>query len=196
MRRLISVAFLTIAAAHSAMAALKPGDAAPAFTATASQNGKEFNYSLRSALEKGPVVVYFYPAAFTRGCSIQARAFATNMDKFAAAGATVLGVSLDDIATLNQFSADPEFCAGKVPVASDANGSIAKSFDVKITEASGVKDSRGESVTHGFAERSTFVISRDGKVASVIGGVAPAENVQQALQAVQQLAGGPTAAQK
>lgn len=189
MRRLVTVALLTIAGIPTAMAALKSGDMAPAFTAPAALDGKEFTYSLRSALEKGPVVVYFYPAAFTRGCSIQARAFATNMDKFTSAGATVLGVSLDDIGTLKQFSADPEFCAGKVPVASDADGSIAKSFDIKITQtSSAVTDSRGAAVTHGFAERSTFVISRDGKVTSVIGGVQPAENVQQALAAVQQLA--------
>jgi peroxiredoxin Q/BCP len=171
-----------------AMAALKAGDAAPDFSAQASLNGKAFSYSLRDALKKGPVVVYFYPSAFTGGCNAQAHAFATNIEKFQAAGATVVGVSLDNIQRLNDFSADPDYCAGKLPVASDAEGKIAKSYDLMIRQgAAGMKDSRGNEINHDMAERTTFLVTPDGKVAATIGGVTPTVNVDQALAAVQQL---------
>ena len=120
-------------AALPALAALKAGDAAPEFTAQASKNGKAFNYSLKQALKKGPVVVYFYPSAYTSGCNIQAHTFSVNADKFAAAGATIVGVSLDSIERLNDFSKDPNYCAGKFPTASDPDGTIAKSFDLSCT---------------------------------------------------------------
>src|SRR3984885_3949827 len=123
-----------VLAATPSFAALKQGDTAPDFKAQASLAGKEFTYSLHAALKKGPVVVYFYPAAFTGGCNLQAHTFAEDHDKFAAAGATVVGVSLDSIARLNEFSADPKYCAGKLPVASDENGAIAKSFGVNVTD--------------------------------------------------------------
>ena len=113
------------------------------------------------------------------------------MDAFKAAKASVIGVSLDSIQRLNDFSADPAYCAGKLPVASDADGSIAKSFGVTVGEARpGAKDSRGVDIDHGFADRMTFVLTKDGKVASTFGGrqLAPDQNVMQALQAVKDLA--------
>ena len=82
---------------------------------------------MKDALKKGPVVVYFYPSAFTGGCNIEAHTFAENKEKFDAAGASIIGVSRDSIARLNAFSADPQYCAGKVAVASDADGAIATS---------------------------------------------------------------------
>jgi peroxiredoxin len=171
------------------MAALKQGDTAPDFTAQASLAGKEFTFSLRDALGKGPVVVYSYPSAYTGGCNVQAHTFAVNYDKFTAAGATVVGVSLDSIARLNEFSADPEYCAGKLPVASDANGKIARSYDLKVKEGSpGMKDTRGVEIGHGFAERTTFIVLPNGRIAETIGGVSPTENVNKALEAVQRLA--------
>lgn len=180
---------LAAAVALPAYAALKQGDAAPDFSAQASLAGKAFAFSLAGARRNGPVVVYFYPSAFTSGCNVQAHEFAVNMDKFQAAGASVIGVSLDSIARLNDFSADPKYCAGKVPVASDADGKIAGSYQLKIDpEEHGAKDSRGIEIGHGFAERTTFVVSPDGKVAETIGGLAPAKNVEQALAAVQRLA--------
>ncbi|HEX6362473.1 MAG TPA: redoxin domain-containing protein, partial [Albitalea sp.] len=94
--RIAACAFAALCAT-SALAALKEGDKAPAFTAPASRAGKPFTYSLKDGLAKGPVVVYFYPAAFTSGCSLQARAFAEHQERFAAAGASIVGVSLDDI---------------------------------------------------------------------------------------------------
>ncbi len=189
MKRILLTCLLATTVALPAMAALKQGDPAPDFTAEASLAGKEFKFSLKDALKKGPVVVYFYPSAYTGGCNVQAHTFAVNHDKFAAAGATVIGVSLDDISRLNEFSADPEYCAGKLPVASDATGAIAKSYDLSIKEGKpGFKDSRGVEINHGFTERTTFIVTPDGKVAATVGGVSPTENVNKALEAVQQLA--------
>jgi peroxiredoxin len=183
------LAAAAIAVALPAAAALKEGDKAPEFQAPASLAGKAFGYSLKDALKKGPVVVYFYPSAYTGGCNVQAHAFAVNQEKFAAAGASIVGVSLDSIARLNDFSADPEYCAGKIAVASDAGGRIAKSFELTVRDATpGRKDTRGVDIDHGFAERTTFIVTPNGKVAAVLGNLAPAANVEQALAAVQKLA--------
>jgi peroxiredoxin len=188
-----------VLAVTPSFAALKQGDTAPDFKAQASLAGKEFTFSLRDALKKGPVVVYFYPAAFTGGCNLQAHTFAENHDKFAAAGATVIGVSLDSIARLNDFSADPKYCAGKLPVASDEKGDIARSYDIKITDTykgqaiATMKDSRGNEIGHSTAERTTFVVATDGKIIATIGGVAGDANADQALVVVQQLAAKTTA---
>jgi peroxiredoxin Q/BCP len=184
---------LLIVAAVPAFAALKQGDTAPQFKTQASLAGKEFTFSLADALRKGPVVVYFYPSAYTSGCNVQAHEFAVNYEKFSAAGASVVGVSLDNIARLNQFSADPEYCAGKLPVASDEKGDIARSYDLKIiSEYNGqslitMKDTRGVEIGHAAAERTTFIVTPDGKIAATIGGIAPKDNVMKALEAVQQL---------
>lgn len=188
MKHVLLGCLLSTAIAIPAMAALKEGDKAPTFQAKASLAGKAFDYSLSESLKKGPVVVYFYPSAFTQGCNIQAHTFSENMDKFKAAGASVIGVSLDSIQRLNDFSADPQYCAGKVAVASDATGSIAKSFELNVGAArEGAKDTRGQEIGHGFAERTTFVVMSDGKIAAMIGGVSPADNVMKSLEMVQHL---------
>ena len=190
-KRLLLGMLLASVAAVPALAALNAGDAAPDFKTEASLAGKEFTFSLKDALKKGPVVVYFYPSAYTGGCNIQAHTFAVNIDKFHAVGATVIGVSLDSISRLNDFSADPQYCAGKFPTASDADGAISKSYALKVADAhAGAKDTRGVEIGHGFAERTTFVVTPDGKIAATIGGLAPAENVDKALEAVQQLKTG------
>ncbi|HEX5048271.1 MAG TPA: peroxiredoxin [Gammaproteobacteria bacterium] len=190
MKKLVLGCLLSTAVALPTFAALNQGDAVTPFKAKASLAGKAFDYSLADALKKGPVVVYFYPAAFTPGCNIQAHTFAENMDKFNAAGATVIGVSLDSIDRLNDFSSDPQYCAGKLAVASDADGAIAKSFKLNVGDARpNMKDSRGVEFSHGFAERTTFIVTPDGKVAATVGGnsVRPDENVNQSLAAVQAL---------
>ena len=187
MKRLLLTCLISTAVCLPALAALKLGDSAPDFTTQASLAGKEFKFSLKESLKKGPVVVYFYPSAYTQGCNVQAHTFSVNQEKFAAAGASVVGVSLDSIQRLNQFSADPEYCAGKFPVASDASGSIAKSYDLTVKQVAGIKDTKGNEVDHGFAERTTFVVKPDGKIAATIGGMKPDENVMKALEAVQQL---------
>ncbi|MDR2213206.1 MAG: peroxiredoxin [Pseudomonadales bacterium] len=189
MKKMLLSVLVAGAFATSAHAALEAGADAPDFTAPASLNGSEFTYSLKESLAKGPTVVYFYPSAYTQGCNIQAHTFAINMDKFEAAGASVVGVSLDSIERLNDFSADPLYCAGELPVASDADGSIAAAYQLQVREVrAGAADVRGVEINHGFAERTTFVVTPDGKIAGTVGGVSPEENVEQSLALIQSLA--------
>src|ERR1700684_3748604 len=175
-----------------ALAALKVGDTAPDFSARGSLAGKEFDFSLAAALKKGPVVVYFYPSAYTKGCDLEAHTFAQEKDKFDAAGATIIGVSADSIARLDVFSADPDYCAGKFPVASDADGKIAKSYNLTSNSAKpGMKDVRGEEIGHDFIERVTFVIGKDHKVIATLSSaddkLTPDQHVAKALVIVQKL---------
>ena len=155
MKRLLFGALLMSVAALPAMAALQEGDSAPQFKAEASLAGKDFTFSLKKALRKGPVVVYFYPSAYTGGCDIEAHTFAVDSEKFATAGATIIGVSLDSIKRLNDFSADPKYCAGKFPTASDKGGAISKSYKIDVHQGpAGLKDVRGVEIGHSFADRT------------------------------------------
>ena len=192
MKRFLIGALLSGAVMVPAYAALTTGQAAPDFTAEASLAGKEFTFSLNDALKKGPVVVYFYPAAYTRGCNIEAKTFADNADKFAAAGATIIGVSQDSIKKLNEYSADPEYCAGKFPVAADAGGKITTSYKLNtMTLDRKVTDVRGAEVTHALTERTTFVITPDKKIIATLSSnddkVAPHEHAEKSLALVQGL---------
>ena len=194
MNRFLAGILISAVMVVPAIAALKQSDTAPDFSAKASLAGKEFNYSLKDALKKGPVVVYFYPSAFTGGCNIEAHTFAVNKEKFDAAGASVIGVSRDSITRLNAFSADPEYCAGKVAVASDSDGAIATSYGLtKSAIRPGMKDTRGVEIDHDFTERTTFVVTPNGKIAAVFSTaddkVSPADHVAKSLAAVQQLKG-------
>lgn len=192
MKHLVLSALICTGLALPAAAALKPGQSAPDFTAEASLAGKAFDFSLDGALKKGPVVVYFYPSAYTGGCNVQARAFAEEADQFAAAGASIVGVSQNSIAELNEFSADPEYCAGKFPVASDAGGKISQAYDLKTMSAKpGMKDTRGAAIDHDFTERTTFVIAADGTIAATLSSaddkIAPVDHASKALEIVQGL---------
>lgn len=188
MKNKLIVLLTIVAFALPAYAALEAGETAPSFEARASLAGEAFDFSLDDALAKGPVVVYFYPSAYTRGCNIQAREFAVNMEKFTEAGASVIGVSLDNIDRLNDFSADPEYCADKLAVASDESGNIARSYGLQVREGrDGAKDTRGIEIGHGFAERITFIVTTDKKIVQTIGGVSPMQNVKDSLAAVQNL---------
>jgi peroxiredoxin len=180
------VAFsLAPAGAHAALAT---GATAPTFRARAALAGHELEYSLADELHKGPVVVYFYPSAFTGGCDREAHAFAEQMDQFHKAGATVVGVSLDSIQRLVDFSSDPQYCAGKVLEVSDADGAIAKSYEVAVSPGKDeATDVRGQKIGHGFADRTTFVVDKDGKVVASISHVSPEDHVGPALAAVQKL---------
>lgn len=190
MKRFVLACAVSTLVAAPAVAALKAGDPAPDFQAQASFAGKASPYSLKDALKKGPVVVYFYPSAYTSGCNVQAHEFAVRSDKFAAAGATIVGVSFDSVKRLNDFSADPEYCNGKFPVASDADGRIARSYDLKVQQGrAGQKDTRGQDIDHDFAERTTFIVTPDGKVAATVGGMSSKANVEKALEAVESLKG-------
>ena len=167
----IAAALVTAALfATPAAAQLKAGDAAPDFTAQASLAGKQFSFALAAALKKGPVVVYFYPKAFTTGCSLEAHAFAEAMPQFGAAGASVIGVSHDDIATLNKFSVSE--CQSKFPVAADSDRKIMKNYDARL------------SFLVPYADRTSYVVSRDGKIAFAYSDLDPEGHVSKTLQAV------------
>jgi thioredoxin-dependent peroxiredoxin len=172
-----------------AFAALSVGDAAPDFTAAGSLGGKDFSFHLKDALKKGPVVVYFYPSAYTGGCDLEAHTFAEQSDKFASAGATIIGVSADDLGRLKQFSADPKFCAGKFPIVSDADTKIAQTYNLNVTPPrAGAKDVNQVEINHAFIERVTFVIGKDGKVLSTLSsksdGLSPDQHVDKSLAIV------------
>ena len=192
MKSLVMGLALSVLVSIPVLAALKIGDKAPDFSARASLAGKEFNFSLQDALKKGPVVVYFYPSAFTKGCDLEAHTFATMKDKFDAAGATIIGVSADSIARLDQFSADPDYCAGKFPVASDATGEIAASYNLtKAAVKPGQADVRGVTIDHDFIERVTFVINKEHKIIATLSSkddnLSPDAHVEKSLAIVQQL---------
>jgi thioredoxin-dependent peroxiredoxin len=175
------------------LAALKVGEKAPDFSARGSLAGKEFSFSLQKALKKGPVVVYFFPSAYTKGCDLEAHTFSEEKDKFDAAGASIIGVSADSIARLDQFSADPAYCAGKFPVASDADKKIAASYNLATAAVKpGQKDVRGVEIDHDFIERATFIIGKDHKIVAAFSskadGLSPDQHVTKSLEIVQQLA--------
>ena len=149
-RILISAAMLSALLSAPALAALSVGANAPDFTTKASLGGKEFDFSLADALKKGPVVLYFYPAAFTKGCTAEAHEFADATDKFKALGATVIGVSHDDVATLDKFSVSD--CRNKFAVAADPTGEVIKQYDAAM-------------IGHpAYADRISYVIRPDHKV--------------------------------
>jgi thioredoxin-dependent peroxiredoxin len=185
---------LAIAASFTApaFAALKVGDTAPDFTATASLGGKDFTFKLADALKKGPTVVYFYPSAYTGGCDLEAHTFAESKEKFDAAGASIIGVSGDNLERLNQFAADPNFCAGKFPIASDEKLTVAASYNLKTTTREGAKDVRGIEINHAFIERVTYVIGKDHKIIAVMSSaddkLTPDQHVDKSLDIVQKIA--------
>ncbi len=171
---------------------LKEGAGAPLFSAQASLAGKEFHFSLKEALAKGPVVLYFYPAAYTRGCDLEAHTFAMLKDQFTAAGTTIIGLSADNIKRLNAFSSDPDYCAGKFPVASDPKGKIAARYGLQlIMPQSAVTDVRGDEVNHGFIPRTTFVINKQGIIVAVFSSkkdrISPDQHVKKALSIVKNM---------
>jgi peroxiredoxin Q/BCP len=170
---MMRIAILAVFAAlfsGPSFAALKPGDAAPDFKAQASLGGNEFQYSLADALKKGPVVLYFYPAAFTTGCTIEARDFAEAVDAYRALGATVIGVSNDDIATLKKFSVSE--CRGKFAVAADQDRRIMKSYDAVLT------------LMPQYADRVSYVIGPDSRIIFAYKSLDPEKHVEYTLDAL------------
>ena len=158
--------------AGASMAALKPGDSAPDFSTQASLAGKTFDFSLASALKKGPVVLYFYPAAFTPGCTVEAHEFAEATEQFKALGATVIGVSHDDIAKLNKFSVSE--CRNKFAVAADPDQHIMKSYDAVLAQ------------NPLYADRTSYVISPEGKILYSYTDLKPDLHVANTMAAVKQ----------
>jgi peroxiredoxin Q/BCP len=172
MKRLL--ALLISALTPSAFAALEVGDPAPDFSTQASLGGKEFTYSLSAALKGGPVVLYFYPAAFTQGCTVEAHNFAEAVPRYKELGATVIGVSSDDIETLNKFSVSE--CRGKFPVASDESRAIMKAYDAVLLWKTS------------YASRTSYVITPDGKIAYRYSDMNPDKHVANTLAAVREWA--------
>ncbi len=127
MIRFAAVTLICLALALPARAALDIGERAPDFTTPAAMAGTVYSYALADALKKGPVIVYFFPAAFSEGCSVEAHYFAEAIPQFEALGASVIGVSGDDIDTLSKFSV--QACQSKFPVASDEKQMVMKSYD-------------------------------------------------------------------
>ena len=156
--------------AGSARAALTPGQTAPAFVAPATLGGKEFRFSLTEALTHGPVVLYFYPAAFTRGCTLEAHAFAAAMDRFKSLGASVVGVSGDDIATLNRFSVSE--CQSKFPLVADGDRRIMKAYHAVLVPFTS------------YASRTSYVITPDGNVLYAYSAMSPDRHVENTYNAL------------
>lgn len=165
---LASIAFAGLCA--TAHAALKPGDAAPLFTTEAAVGGKQMPLVLSDALRKGPVVLYFFPKSFTSGCTLEAHLFAEATDKFAALGATVIGISHDDIATQIRFS--KEECRDKFAVAADPDSAIIKSYDAKMAVMP-------------YSDRISYVITPDDKILYAYSSLDPADHVNRTMKAVQ-----------
>ncbi len=153
-KRLLT-ALVALALPGTALANLPVGAAAPSFATQAALDGKVIGFNLRAALRRGPVVLYFYPKAFTQGCTLETRAFAEAHDRFAAAGATVLGLSADDLPTLQRFST--EECRGKFAVGV-ATPAIISAYDVALQR---------EGAATGLTSRTSYVIGRDGRVRMV-----------------------------
>ena len=172
MKRLMILAAGCAALAAPLYAALSTGAQAPVFTTQATLAGKPFTFSLAAALKSGPVVLYFYPAAFTPGCTIEAHNFAEATDKFKALGATVIGVSHDNIETLNKFSVSD--CRNKFAVASDPDQKITKEYDAVLA-------AKPE-----YADRTSYVIAPNGKIIYEYTAMNPDKHVENTMAAVEQ----------
>jgi peroxiredoxin len=166
----IALAIIVSLLAAPALAALDVGSKAPDFTLQASKAGKVFTFSLADALKKGPVVVYFYPAAFTQGCTIEAHDFADAIDQYKALGATVIGVSHDPIAKLQKFSTSA--CRSKFAVAADTDQAVMKSYDSILTQAPK------------YANRTSYVIVPNGTILYTYTNLNPDQHVANTLAAL------------
>ena len=171
MRRLaLPLAALLTGLALPAFAALPVGSKAPLFTAQATLGGKEFTFKLADALKQGPVVLYFYPEAFTKGCTIEAHDFAAAMDKYKALGASVIGVSHDDIDKLNKFSVSE--CQSKFAVAVDSSQVVMKAYDAVLPKH------------ETYANRTSYVIAPDGSIIYEYTDMNPDQHVANTLKAL------------
>jgi peroxiredoxin len=171
MKQLLLAGAAVFVLASPVYAELKPGTPAPDFTTQATLAGQPFTFALATALKSGPVVLYFYPAAFTHGCTIEAHDFAEATAQFKALGATVIGVSHDSIDTLNKFSVTE--CRNKFAVASDADHKISKAYDATLFMTP-------------YSSRTSYVISPEGKIIYAYSALDPNKHVANTLAAVQQ----------
>jgi peroxiredoxin len=172
MQRLLAAlggAALLVSSVQSALAALPVGAMAPDFTAQASMAGKQFTFTLSKALQKGPVVLYFFPAAFTKGCTIEAHEFAAAQPQYKALGATLIGVTAGNIDRLTEFSVSE--CRSKFPVAADPHAAIAKQYKSTLAMM-------------GVSDRTSYVIAPDDRILLSYSDLNPDQHVDQTLAAL------------
>jgi len=171
MRKLLA-GLIAVTIALPAQAALTVGTKAPDFTTTGAVGGKEFKLHLAQQLHKGPVVLYFFPKAFTSGCTAEAHAFSESIGDFKKAGAQVIGMSADGIATLKDFSVKE--CRSAFPVAT-ATPATQKAYDVAWAAHPGI------------TTRTSYVIDRGGKIVMVHDDLDFSQHVAKTLEAVKSL---------
>jgi len=172
MRKLMFAVVAAATLSSPSFAALKVGSKAPDFTTTGAIGGKEFKLHLAQQLKKGPVVLYFFPKAFTSGCTAEAHAFSESIATFKKAGAQVVGMSADDLKTLHDFSAKE--CRSAFPVAT-ATPAIQKAYDVAWAAHPGI------------TTRTSYVIGRNGKIVMVHDDLDFSQHVAKTLAAVKSL---------
>ena len=167
---MIGLALGAVLASGSALAALSMGAKAPDFTTQAALGGKEFTFSLADALKKGPVVLYFFPAAFTPGCTQEAHEFAEATDQFTALGATVIGVTAGNANRVTEFSSVE--CRNKFAVAADPDQKVIKEYDAVLKK-------KPE-----YSDRTSYVIAPDGSILMSYTNLDPSEHVTRTMAAV------------
>ena len=178
MKRAFACAALAIlSAAAPAWADLAPGTKAPDFAAPAYLAGQPFTFHLADALKKGPVVVYFFPSAHTKGCNLEAHLFSEAVDQFKAQKASVIGVTAGKVEELADFSKETEHCGGRFPVAADPGAKIAKEYDAPFKMA-------GFTPPTSLSGRTSYVVAPDGKIISAYSNLDPSDHVNQTLSAV------------
>lgn len=175
MRKLLIGLAAGLGLTGAANASLPVGSRAPAFSTTGALAGKAFKFDLAAALKRGPVVLYFYPKAFTKGCTLEARAFSESMDAFRKAGAQVVGLSADDLPTLKRFSV--EECRNAFPVAI-ASKKLIRDYQVAMPVVGKLT---------AMSNRTTYVIDRRGRIVLAHSDMDYSEHVKKALAAVQSL---------
>jgi peroxiredoxin Q/BCP len=169
-RHWIAALALAVITTAPALAALPVGAHAPDFTLQATQGGKVFTFNLADALKRGPVVLYFYPAAFTPGCTIEAHDFADAIGQYKALHATVIGVSHDPLAKLQKFSVS--VCRKKFPVAADTHQTVEKEYDAVLPQHAQ------------YANRTSYVIAPDGRILYTYTNLNPDKHVANTLAAL------------
>jgi peroxiredoxin len=176
-RRLLTplAALTALVSTSPALAALPVGAKAPLFVTQGALNGQPFAFDLKKALRKGPVVLYFYPKAFTQGCTLEAHAFSEATEDFRKVGATVIGMSADDFPTLQKFST--EACRGKFAVAT-ASPDVIRAYDVALVRPG---------MPTGLTDRTSYVIARDGRIVMVHSELDYRDHVRLTLEAARKL---------
>jgi peroxiredoxin len=174
--KLAALAFVgTVTLASPSLAALSVGAKAPDFTAPAYLAGQPLTFKLADALKKGPVVVYFFPAAHTSGCNVESHLFSQAIDEFKANNATVIGVTAGNTDQLADFSKETEHCSGKFAVAADPGAKIAKQYDAVL------------SMKPEWSNRTSYVIAPSGSIVHVYSNLDPKDHVKETLDAVKAL---------